>query len=782
MTNPGHRSRKIGEPAPDVIGDRAGRCFRRGALWLILAGAAVNVTSCPGKPVTAPPRGAAARQTGQWQSVGLSGGGTMTTPAISPADPTWMIVNCDMSGAYQSYDGGVTWQMVHYRQLAGSTRVAPVFHPTNPKVAFALSGWSGGMRKTTDKGKTWIEVPKAPVDITAIAIDPGHPETMLLGVDQQGVVRSEDGGETWVAGTGLKGPVVGLHIDQTSPTSARTCFAATDRSIYRSDDGGATWTDTGAKFNNTPILYFTGGSNRTTKECVLYCSVRSRDVDHQIVGGLFRSDDRGANWKRAMGEGIDVMMEGWEQYPPRPAQYEFLLTTNANPSRVYASRGWGGRVFRSDNRGATWRGILLQHMRDPAFNVAPDYLIDERGGGGDTISGFAINPADPDHVIVTDDMSCFITRDGGTSWAVGHTRSAEAPGRRGPGMRWVNTGLVVTTVWHYYIDPFEKNRHYIAYTDIGYARSEDAGRTWYWQQNSEPLRNTTYELAFDPETPGKIWGAFSDLHDIPNDNVISGRHYWSGAEGGVGISGDFGVTWKDTSQGLPGKPIISVVVDPKSPKENRTLYASAWENGVYKSTDDGKTWVKRSDGLGDPAVNMRVCRLVLHPDGTLFCLITALLQDDVFVPQGVGLYRSKDGAETWERIAGGGRFLWPKDFDVDPRDSNVIYLGATDPYGPAVGGLYKTTDGGATWELIARKGPETFGATINPCKPDWVYLCLTESAPDCGLWLSRDAGKTWEPLEGLPFKNVQRVTFDPDDDAVIYVSTFGGSVWKGPAE
>ena len=102
--------------------------------------------------------------------------------------------------------------------------------------------------------------------------------------------------------------------------------------------------------------------------------------------------------------------------------------------------------------------------------------------------------------------------------------------------------------------------------------------------------------------------------------------------------------------------------------------------------------------------------------------------------------------------------------------------------GPEQGGLYKTTNGGATWELIARKGPETFGATVNPRKPDWVYLCLTESAPDCALWLSKDAGKTWKPLEGLPFKNIQRIAFDPDDDSIIYVCTFGGSVWKGPAE
>lgn len=149
--------------------------------------------------------------------------------------------------------------------------------------------------------------------------------------------------------------------------------------------------------------------------------------------------------------------------------------------------------------------------------------------------------------------------------------------------------------------------------------------------------------------------------------------------------------------------------------------------------------------------------------------------------EGPGLYRSKDGGESWQWINRSQPLLWPKDFDVDPRDSRIVYLGASDARN-GEGGLYKTADGGATWTRVARKGSECFGATVHPRKPDWVYLCITENAPDAGLWLSKDAGQTWVAMEGLPFRNAQRVTFDPKDDSVIYVSTFGGSVWKGPAE
>jgi hypothetical protein len=92
-----------------------------------------------------------------------------------------------------------------------------------------------------------------------------------------------------------------------------------------------------------------------------------------------------------MGSGIDRRIKGRRDGPSHPAKYEFVVTTDVNPSRVYASRGRDGRVFRSDDRGGSWREILFQSMNSPNFNVRPNYLIDEQGGGGDTISGFGIN-------------------------------------------------------------------------------------------------------------------------------------------------------------------------------------------------------------------------------------------------------------------------------------------------------------------------------------------------------------------------------------------------------
>jgi photosystem II stability/assembly factor-like uncharacterized protein len=723
-----------------------------------------------------------------WEPVGLSGGGAMFSPAISPAAPRLMMLSCDMSGAYLSSDGGRNWRMIHYSQLHGNTRCRPAFHPTDPNVIFAPAGGSGGLKVSRDRGVHWQPIGNIQGSLQGeIAIDPGHPSLMLAGT-REGAWRSTDGGSTWTRCVGPRGPAVGFHFDQTSPAARRVCFAGTAEGVWRSEDGGATWAEKSAGLPSRELRSFAGGSNAERKARMLYCAVPSRAEGGKLVGGVYRSADRGETWEPAMGAGINLDIRPADQWAMGDvAQYYHVLTTDVKPSTVYALNTNTGvlpphhtAVFRSDDAGRHWRATFYPDPRFQGFNVEHDYeTANLRRNDQGFPNGAAINPRNPEQLFqVTGRVH--VTHDGGKSWICGSTRAA--PGQTpAPGSAWLCNGLVVTTTWHYYVDPFEPQRHYIAYTDLGFALSVDAGKTWAWWKpdNGVPWRNTCYELAFDPETPGRLWGAFSDVHDIPNDNIISGRHRSSGP-GGVCLSTDFGATWKPSNTGLPVAPVVSVVLDPKSPKGRRTLYASVFGMGVYRSTDDGRSWVRKSQGLGS-AANLRVCRLQLHPDGTLFALVTAMRQGGTYLADGVGLYRSRDGAENWQLINASQPLLWPKDFTVDAKDSRILYVGAADAGGKQEGGLYRTTDGGVTWARLARKGPQHFGAYLHPRRPGWIYMTLCEGAPDAGLWLSRDNGATWSPLAGLPFNNVQRIEFDPADDATIYVTTFGGSVWRGPA-
>ena len=724
-----------------------------------------------------------------WEPIGLSGGGAMFTPAISPADPNLMMLNCDMSAAYISEDRGHNWRMIHHAQLRSDTRCKPGFHPYDPSIIYASS--NGRLRISRDRGRTFSPIGNLRESLYGeIAISPSEPSRMLVGTRSGKCWKSSDAGNTWTACKGPNGQVIGFHFDRTR--NGHIMFAATDKGIWRSDDDGKKWMEKSSNLPWKEIQGFAGGSNSSTNIIMLYCTVRSKDENGTFRGGVYRSHDHGDTWQSVMGQGINTEMKKADQWAyDSIAQYKQLLTTDTNPLTVYVTNTSTGfhpphheTVYRSDDGGRTWRDTFFIDPRFRAYNVAPNFFTVSTGQsykGGGTPFGTAICNNDPDRLILVWSQ-CYITHNGGDTWFNGHTYPV-VDQKPGPHSAWVCNGLVVTTTWNYYIDPFESNRHYIAYTDIGWARSLDSGKTWIWwdKRSWAPWRNTCYEIAFDPDIPGKMWGAFSNVHDIPNDNIISERHGHN-RPGGVCISHDFGASWKSKAQGIPAKPVTSIVLDPQSPKNARTLYAGVFMEGVFKSTDDGQTWTLKKNGLGHPK-NMRVYRVIRHKDGTLFAIICAKrpAYGKPLAREGVGLYRSRDDAETWEKVNVNQLFLYPKDFSVHPDNSDIILVGTCDAnWQDKSGGLYRTNDGGKTWLRIGRQGRQTFGGYFHPKRKGGIYMTLTEGAPGPGLWLTRDNGTTWEAFEDLPFSNIQRVAFDPSDDNYIYVTTFGGSVWCGP--
>jgi len=726
-----------------------------------------------------------------WKPVGLSGGGGMFAPAISPADPNLMMINCDMSAAYISEDGGHNWRMIHQAQLRSDTGCRPAFHPSNKDIIYASSG--GRLKVSRDHGRTFTAIGNLKEGLNGeIAINPLNPDLLLVGTHSGKSWVSRDAGATWTVCAGPTGRVLGFHFDQTKP--GNVMFAATDKAIWRSDDAGQTWTEKTQGLPWKEIQGFAAGSDPKGNTTMLYCTVRSKEENGTFKGGVYRSRDRGDTWESAMGQGLNTETKPADEYAYGPiSQYQQILTTDARPSTVYVLNTATGfhpphfdTVYRSNDAGQTWRPTYFMDPRFQRFNVSFDFMTaatDQSFKGGETPFGAAICNSDPDRIILVRNEA-HITQDGGNNWFCGSTYPA--PGQKpGPGSAWACNGLVVTTTWHYYIDPFETNRHYICYTDLGWARSTDGGQTWIWwdPKNWAPWRNTCYELAFDPEIPGKMWGAFSDVHDIPNDNIISERH-GNRYPGGVCLSLDFGASWKPSAQGLPRKPVTSVVVDPKTPKGARTLYAGVFESGVYKSTDDGKTWALKANGLGYPD-DLRVYRVIQHQDGTLFAIICAKRsgRGKALMSEGVGLYRSKDGAESWAKINVSQPLLYPKDFSVHARDSKRILIGACDvSWENKQGGLYLTEDGGETWRRIGREGPQTFGGYFHPEHEGWIYMTLTEDAPGAGLWLTKNNGANWQPFRELPFSNIQRVELDPRIRTRMRVTTFGGSVWEGPVE
>ena len=719
-----------------------------------------------------------------WRAVGICGGGGMYSSASSPHDPKFMMVSCDMSGAYYSENGGKKWQMISFSQLKGSTVCAPIFHPIKKNTIYAVNGWHGSIKISNDRGRSWkifADRRNFKGRILGLYIDPQFPQTFFVGTDKW-VYRSSDYGKNWKLLEGVSGRFIGMGGEWKSKNGGRVYFIATELGVFKSDIFGKVFEKINGNLPKYKISGFAVGSSKSLTR--LYITIESHLNDGKLDGGVYVSNNDGHSWLRKMSSGLDVATSRSSQWAHGDIpQYKNIVTSDKNPDIAYVVCSGTSyyppnhcTIYRTDNGGESWSATFFSDPRFKEYNVEGDYVTQAMGQRYQPVPvQISINPANS-NVVMSVTSNIFITHNGGKSWLSGHTALKNS--NYNGVTAWKNNGLVVTTTWNYNIDPHESNRHYICYTDIGFARSVDNGESWLWDRKALPWSNTLYELAIDPSIPGLMWGAFSQTHDIPNGNIISGRHRII-MKGGVAVSHDFGKSWQKLN--LPKAPVLSVIIDPKSSKDKRTLYASIFTKGVYKSIDGGKVWKNKSKNLGDPN-NMRVCKLCIHKDGSIYCLITGKRKNKKgqFISEGVGLYKSLNGAESWEKITSSNPLYWIKDFTVNPDDSNIILLSACNIRGKREGGLYRTLNGGQKWTKLTQKGSEHFGAFYHPDNKNWIYMTLTEDAPNAGLWLSKDNGKSWKPFNDLPFANIHRVTFPKDNKKEIIVTTFGGSVFRGP--
>ena len=385
-------------------------------------------------------------------------------------------------------------------------------------------------------------------------------------------------------------------------------------------------------------------------------------------------------------------------------------------------------------------------------------------------------PGDPDVAYATDLFRAYRTTDGGKTWA---QVNSEPRGND----RWTTRGLDVTTTYGIQFDPHDPQRVFIPYTDIGLFRSEDGGETWTGSSTGIPTRwrNTTYWLAFDPEVKDLMWGGFSGTHDLPRPKMWR-RTDPARFRGGVGVSTDGGRHWTVSNQGMEESAITHVLLDPKSPKGSRTLYAAAFGRGVYKSTDNGRTWALKNAGLApDPRNQPFAWRLTLAPDGALYLVVARRSERGKIGDRDDGaLYRSTDGAEHWQALPLPAGTNGPNGLTVDPEDPKRLYLsawGVTRPDGDTGGGIFLSTDAGATWRPVFTEAQHVYDVTIDPRDPKRMYA----GGFDQAAFRSVDRGETWTRIRGYNFKWGQRVIPDPKDASKVYVTTFGGSVWHGPA-
>jgi photosystem II stability/assembly factor-like uncharacterized protein len=714
-----------------------------------------------------------------WKIIGPGGGGTMMFPAISRGSPHNVLLACDMTGGYISRDNGSSWRMYN---LGGVVR-SVVFDPNNARTLYARTSGSRALWRSVDTGDTWKLVYPDPAIVTevvqnddhasnriltsatlpgsieALAVEPGDAR-MLYAVMQQGRISnlsvSADWGKSWKATAELPGAGRSIHVDPDSPRGDRTLYVIGDNSVAVRRNG--LWqrgpAPPGVDSFVDASLGFSGGK-------ALVYAIDSSNA--------FVSRDGGASWDKVELPGTAPSLAAVAtSLEHGNVAYLSFRRLGSSPERVFG-------VAKTTDAGRTWTMVRKDTPSRPAANLHDIWLTARFGPGwtGAPVN-LAVAPDDPDFCITTDAGRTLRTRDGGKTWEGVYSKRIDDGS-------FTSTGLDVTTNYGIHFDPFDPKRMFISYTDIGLFRSENGGRGWVSATETVPRRwvNTTYWMVFDPAVRGRAWAVMSYTHDLPRPKMWRGKSPVT-YEGGVVISEDGGNTWRVSNQGMPETAPTHILLDPSSPQAARVLYVAAFGRGVFKSTDGGRSWTLKNGGL--PQKEPFAWRLAQGPDRALYLVLARRSEDGSFGNEGDGaLYRSTDDAANWNRISLPTGLNGPNGIAIDPKDASRLYLAAWGRKGTdraASGGVWVSTDGGKSWRNTLSRDQYIYDVTVDPSDPRILYACGFSSS----AWRSEDRGETWRRIRGFNFKWGHRVIPDPFDRAKIYITTYGGSVWHGPAQ
>jgi len=270
------------------------------------------------------------------------------------------------------------------------------------------------------------------------------------------------------------------------------------------------------------------------------------------------------------------------------------------------------------------------------------------------------------------------------------------------------------------------------------------------------------------------------------------EYYFGAVGGGLWKTTDGGTNWRPVTDGqINSASVGAVAVAPSSPDvvyigmgEAQLRGNIAQGDGVYKTTDGGKTW--KHIGLKD---SQTVSRLRVHPTNP--DLVYAAVLGHVAGPNDErGVFRSKDGGASWERVLFRDNKTGAVDLTLDPNNPGVIYATLWEAFrlshmmssgGPG-SGIFKTTNGGDTWTEISRnpglpKGVlGKMGITVSGADSNRLYAQI--EAEEGGFFMSDDAGTTWKLVTDRREQRQRafyytRLYADPKAKDTVYVLNVG---------
>jgi photosystem II stability/assembly factor-like uncharacterized protein len=308
--------------------------------------------------------------------------------------------------------------------------------------------------------------------------------------------------------------------------------------------------------------------------------------------------------------------------------------------------------------------------------------------------------------------------------------------------------------------------------------------SWCVWAQSVPFDDLRYR-AIGPFRGGRVT-AVAGVLSQPN------VYYFGATGGGVWKTTDGGRRWEPVSDAYFDTGSVGAIGVSES--DPNVVYVGMGESpirgnvshgdGIYKSTDAGKTW-KRT-GLDD---TRHIARVRVHPANPDVVYVAAL--GHVFGPNDQrGVFRSRDGGKTWERILDRGPKAGAIDLILDPSNPRILYAGFWEVHrkpwtlesgGPG-SGLWKSTDGGDTWSELTRNSglPRGLwgkvGVTVSPANPERIWAIV--EAEEGGVFRSDDGGKNWTRVNSERRLRQRawyytRIYADPKNPETVYVLNTG---------
>jgi hypothetical protein len=771
----------------------------------------------------------------QWLERGLSGGGVLLEPAVSPHNPGELFVGTDMSQMFHSKDFGQSWDIYNFAEFVISNKVTGVQFTSDPQVLFAIDQDNFAFPtplRSTDSGATWHRPGsagfasnwKTTEQAWRLFADPNSPGRLVVATQDE-LYLSTDAGATFTSAYTFTGTVstslkLGLHLSGVFFDGA-DIYAGTNAGLLASMNGANFQTATvgGNPIGGIPateaIFAFAGASNGST--------TRFWAVTHDPATIHTPLDHGGSNsgssnvYSGFMNlYSIDLGQANWVATTsglPATTDLRYVLMAANDIDTVYVGGQDNANNFASVYIGKrtvanpTWTNTYI--AQGAASNIVTGYV----GPGGHIgfspgIEGLAIDPHDSSRLLMTDGWVAHVSANGGGQWQQVYVPLSQdhAPGALiSDTQAYNNTGINNTTVW--WIHWPSATNIFAAYDDVKWQRSTNGGATWSYDVTGLDQKRENFSLEVDSATgrmylsQGRSW-APHDFLGLSDSSVTQGG-------GDIAYSDDSGATWRILYDF--GNPVSWTALDPNDPQ---TMYASVVDpdpsiGGVYVSHNidavntGGAVMFDRLAAQPNSINAGKPHTIEVLDDGTLVLVLTARKYNhdgnSATAEQhsaGSGVFRLDPGASQWTDVTHPNMHYWCKDLIVDPADptQSTWYVGVNTAIQPVQqvigqpsnnGGLYMTTNRGQSWTRVFDKDADSF--TVDPANPSEAYL----TSQSDGLWFTSNlrladgvtinSAPTFSQVASFPHQRPNRVFFNPFVPGEVWVASNGAGMVTGNA-